>query len=353
MGHHVVHISNPVSVASLVGRDPEFRRRARLAVPLRLHRHDDVLHAVPWSVFPLSRDPIGRPLTLGSTGLLRRRLAAAGLLPIDVALVDEPKLAYLLPMLAAATVIYRPTDVNAAPSTRGAEDRLLADCSVCSDCRGVIATSQHVLDELTRRHRLSRTAVIANGVDFERFNRAGAAPSIETGAGSTSDKRQGAVYVGALDARFDWAALTAVAAARPDVGIDLFGPAGTRPSNVPPNVQLRGPVPYSELPLVLARYRVGLLPLSDEPTNAGRSPMKLYEYLAAGLSVWTRATASMPAEMQDVHRYTGASDAVSAFAAALADPLTGDGMRAARAMDWSARAVQLLEAIAVMTRTDR
>jgi teichuronic acid biosynthesis glycosyltransferase TuaH len=347
MGHQVVHISNPASLASLVMRDAEFRRRARLAVPLRLHRYDGVLHAVPWSLFPLSHDPLGRPVTLGSSGLLKRRLAAAGLLPIDVALVDEPKLAYLLPLLAARSVIYRPTDVNVAPGTRTAEDCLLPGC------RGVIATSQHVLDQLADRHRLTRTAVIANGVDFPRFSRAELTAEIGPGGSAAQGERRGAVYVGALDRRFDWTALTAAAAAHPAVKIDLFGPSGRRPVDVPANIQLRGPVPYAELPQVLVRYRVGLLPLSDEPTNAGRSPMKLYEYLAAGLSVWTRATPSLPSVLRDVHRYTGPSDAVATFGAALDDQLTGDGMQAARAMDWAARAVELVAAMTAMTRVDR
>jgi hypothetical protein len=96
------------------------------------------------------------------------------------------------------------------------------------------------------------------------------------------------VYVGALDRRFDWPTVAGLARSAPTVRIDIFGPAASRPPSLPANVFLPGPVDYTDLPRTLARYRVGLLPLSDEETNIGRSPMKLYEYLASGLNVLTR-----------------------------------------------------------------
>ena len=163
--------------------------------------------------------------------------------------------------------------------------------------------------------------------------------------------RRGAVYVGALDRRFDFPAVIELARHRPDVPIDLFSPTEVNRNDLPPTVTLRGPVDYDVLPATLARYRVGLLPLNDDPTNSGRSPMKLYEYLASGLSVVTRSTRPIAARgLRDIHAYTDAASAAAALDDALASPPTGDGAAAATEMDWSARAELVLSAAADIGR---
>jgi teichuronic acid biosynthesis glycosyltransferase TuaH len=127
--------------------------------------------------------------------------------------------------------------------------------------------------------------------------------------------------------------------------VDLYGPVPVKTATLPPNVRLRGPADYARLPEVLAEHRVGLLPLNDEPTNGGRSPMKLYEYLAAGLSVVSRATEPISRQgLHDVHTYDAIAGVTDAFDAAVASPPSGDGLAAARTMDWSARARLVLEA---------
>ena len=52
-------------------------------------------------------------------------------------------------------------------------------------------------------------------------------------------------------------------------------------------------MPYQSIASELHRARVGLLPLSASRENEGRSPMKLYEYLAAGLRVLARSTSTL------------------------------------------------------------
>lgn len=177
--------------------------------------------------------------------------------------------------------------------------------------------------------------MIENGAETAHF----------AGGDSPWADRRGAVYVGALDRRFDWAAVIAFARSEPEQQVDLYGPAGGDSPGLPANVRLRGAVDYSLLPGILRRYRVGLLPLNDDPTNSGRSPMKLYEYLAAGLNVLTRSTgttASRP--LADVYAYHDLQSATADYARALTNRPTGDGAAAAAAMDWSARATLVLEA---------
>jgi len=104
------------------------------------------------------------------------------------------------------------------------------------------------------------------------------------------------VYAGALDSRFDAAAARALALALPDASIVLIGPAedGVRAAleqgGVLANLHLLGPRPYANLPGYFQNADAGLILLNDHPANGGRSPMKLYEYAAAGLPVVSRAT---------------------------------------------------------------
>jgi teichuronic acid biosynthesis glycosyltransferase TuaH len=332
LGHTVLHISNPISVARIVlSRDEEARRRLKAAVPLKLHQIDGAQFAIPWSLFPLTPDPLRRPLTLGSTTLLRRQLGRAGLRDVDLMLVDQPLLQYLIDPIGAKCVVLRPTDINADPLTASVERRLL------SRIHGVIATSHAVADNLAAQATGAPPpmVVVENGVDLDHFQ----------GSPTPWEQRRGAVYVGALDQRFDWTAVTELARANPLERIDLFGPAPARPTATPTNVTVRGPVPYEELPHLLGNYRVGLLPLNDYPTNRGRSPMKLYEYLAAGLTVVTRATASTTARgLADVRGYDTVAEAGERLRLALTTRPTGDGLDAAAEMGWPERARLVLAA---------
>ena len=336
-GHQVVQISNPISLAHVVMlKDPEVRRRAAMALPLRLHGIDGARYAVPWSVFPLTPDPLKRPLTLGSTRLLMRTLRRAGFADPDLVLVDQPLLDYLLPALNGRQVIYRPTDINTDPLTISAQDRVM------SAVQGVIATSAVVAEKLAERYPDVPYRVVENGAEISHF---------VSGQQKPWPDRQGAVYVGALDRRFDFPAVIDLARHRPDVPIDLFSPTDVSPPDLPPTVTLRGPVDYDVLPGTLARYRVGLLPLNDDPTNSGRSPMKLYEYLASGLTVVTRSTRPIADRgLRDIHAYTDAATAAGALDDALASAPTGDGAAAASEMDWSARAELVLTAAADIGR---
>jgi glycosyltransferase involved in cell wall biosynthesis len=53
----------------------------------------------------------------------------------------------------------------------------------------------------------------------------------------------------------------------------------------PDSVQFHGSVPSTEIPAWLAKAHVGLLPFPDEEKFRVSSPLKLFEYLAAGLPV--------------------------------------------------------------------
>ncbi|WP_170850677.1 glycosyltransferase [Arthrobacter sp. OV608] len=250
----------------------------------------------------------------------------------DLLIIDQPLLGGLIEILRPKRVIYRPTDAHYDPRTREAERRVVALAD------GVVATSRSVLDDvLAGAPRVVPTAVLENGVEFERFSEV-----------SESGPRSGAVYVGALDKRFDWRALKTLANAFPNESFKIAGPVPTsKPIGLPSNVIFLGPVSYSDIPKLLNSAKIGLLPMSTDPSNDGRSPMKYYEYLAAGLNIVATSTETLSERTgPGVHLYEPVGDPVPAMAAALAS-YDGNSLGKAYAGDfsWSKRSQRLMKFI--------
>ncbi len=203
----------------------------------------------------------------------------------------------------------------------------------------VFAVSRPLLAEIAAIRPDAR--YLPNAVDFSRFEAATAG----RGAGPPA-----AVYVGALARWVDFRLLSDVAKADPGWEFQLcgesldeeFASSGIRALS---NVKFRGAVENSGIPDVLSGADVGLIPFCVSPVTNGVSPIKLYEYLAAGKpvvstpmaetreipGVWTAAT---PEEW---------SRALSQALAASKDERFREKIRAfARENDWSERARQAL-----------
>lgn len=320
-GHEVVHLSTPISLAHLAtGR---ISRGRAASTPRDSTGADGVRYLVPRTVLPAG---------IGGFRVARfvRRL---GMPRFDLVLLDQPLLWSPSLRSTGRTLVYRPTDEY--PS--GLKARLQRSILRVAD--GVIATSGEVL------RRLGTTdvpaTVIGNGVDTERFGRS-----------AVAERAQTCVYVGAFDGRFDWGQIRAWAAQHPTWRFVLAGPADAGPSDLPGNVDLVGPVAYEELPDLLAGARVGLLPLSDDPLNRGRSPMKLYEYLASGLAVVSRETPVIGADpAAGVYTYGESGEASAALLAAIAHPVPNQtGIERARTQSWTAKCQALLDFAAALPR---
>lgn len=315
-GVEVVHVSTPLSLSHRVTGRVD---RAKVDVlPRGPHRDaDGITHLVPRTLLPA---PLGQ-------FRVARELGRHGISPrFDAAMIDQPLLWDSSVRALAPRLVYRPTDAYPGGVKAALQRRIIAAAD------GVVATSSEVLRELGAVR--VPTLVLENGVDAARFT-------------TSADTPRGAVcvYVGALDDRFDWQRVDAWARANPEVTFTIAGPDARPPAELPRNVDLRGPVAYDALPALLQGARVGLLPLSDDPLNAGRSPMKLYEYLAAGLAVVSRATPVLRAdEGAGVFTYSSSDDANAALARALANvsPNVAGVARAAGA-GWEAKAAALAE----------
>ncbi|MBF4566499.1 glycosyltransferase [Plantibacter sp. VKM Ac-2876] len=315
-GHRVLHLSTPVSLVHRVLRrgEPTRDEASRRGI---VTDADGVMHLVPRTLLPAGIGP------LSFAPIFTR---AFGTSSIDLVFVDQPTLWSNELRRLATTVVYRPTDLY----EHGVKARFQRAAVAAAD--RVVATSGAVLTALGVPAS-TPSLVLPNGVELERF--------ILTEDDVREDR---AVYIGALDDRFDWNAVREMALRLPEWTFDIFGPGQAAPEPLPANVLLRGPVSYDDIPLILRRARIGLLPLSDAPVNRGRSPMKLYEYLASGLAVVTRETDVLTDDpdtgVVSYGRSRSAADAIQVATASASPNLPGSA--AAAAAGWSEKARTLL-----------
>ena len=229
---------------------------------------------------------LGRRLrrTLPSFALgVARTLRQTGFATPDLLVIDHPQFCNLDRIVGASRLAYRATDLYREMHGRRIVDDLERRLLERVDC--AIATSEPVAQRL-REHGAAHPEVIENGAEVAHFAKPAPRP-VEYSA----SQNYRAVYAGAIDFRFDAALVARLATARPDVEFVIIGAGNvTMPTPILANLRWLGTRPYALLPAYLQHADVGLLPLSSHPANAGRNPMKLYEYAAAGLAVLATRT---------------------------------------------------------------
>jgi glycosyltransferase involved in cell wall biosynthesis len=158
------------------------------------------------------------------------------------------------------------------------------------------------------------------------------------------------VYVGALARWFDFALLADVARALPGWDFRLYGETldgawGRSPAAALDNVAFLGARAHAEIPRLLADANVAILPFVVSPVTAFVSPIKLYEYFAAGKPVVSSPMPEAEA-FAEARIARTAAEWVEALGEALAesrDPASPARLRAVgRANDWSARGREAL-----------
>ena len=165
-----------------------------------------------------------------------------------------------------------------AKETRAAEVRLARRADL------VITTSQALYD--SKRPLNQNTVLVTHGVDFEHFAKA-TAPDMAVPADIAALPRPVLGFWGLIQDWLDVPLVAAIAQARPAWSIVLIGEAATDVSSLAglPNVHLLGRRAYEKLPAYARGLDVGLIPFRINELTRAVNPIKLREYLSAGLPV--------------------------------------------------------------------
>ena len=176
-------------------------------------------------------------------------------------------------------------DWRALPAVQRQRRRIIAGYRDAAALDVVTVVSAGLADALSEL----RPVVIGNGVDLAAFASDLPAPD---------DLPPGpfAVYVGAVESRVDLHLLERVAQA--GLTTVVAGPAtGTTADRLRAGpLHWLGPVPTDRVPGLLRAAAVGLVPHHVGPLTASMDPMKVLEYLAAGLPVVSTPIA-LPADI--------------------------------------------------------
>jgi glycosyltransferase involved in cell wall biosynthesis len=240
-----------------------------------------------------------------------------GLSTIDVLLVDDPRYVGIELQLKPRSVFYRPTDLYA--EMKGDPMLTAAERILLTRCDGVIATSRPVLDHVMSLRPKLPYLLLENGVDYRHFSEPREEPDE-----LKAIPHPRIIYVGALDFRFDTEMLAVMAQNLPQASFIVIGP-GEKYDAVKalgrPNIHVLGPKPYHSIPGFLQHSDIGILPLLNTTANSGRSPMKLYEYGAAGLPVVARHTPELKRRGDSfIQLFSTGEEAVDALRATLKNP---------------------------------
>lgn len=364
LGHQVLHMSTPLSPLHLLKyKDRDIRERIRIYRGAGrgagagmgagagagadgadgAEAAEQAVNSVPMSLLPWElAGPIYKATGVNWTlPRMKRLLRAQGMERVDLLLIDQPRFAGLEALVKPAVTVYRPTDLYA--QLTGDRSIAAAEAAIMARADGLVSTSEPVLAALRPYNPTLPTLLLENGVEYGHFARGGEEPDDLRGIPGPR-----AVYVGALDERLDLEALRRLAASQPELSLVVIGPPSEAASALLAglsNVYLLGPKQYRDVPRYLHHADVALLPLSDHAANRGRSPMKLYEYAAAGLPVVVTETPELARRGEPfLHFYRGAEELPAQVRAALA---AGRDRRAIAALAerhaWDAKARTLLD----------
>lgn len=223
--------------------------------------------------------------------LYRRALAAAGVLSDHAApllWVYTPTVAPYLAGIPRAGLVYHCVDRWWAFGEYDEDVMRRHHIELCRSADVVFASSAELVADCA--HFTDNVHLIRHGVDWDHFARAALEPL--PAPADIADVRAPILgFFGLIHDWIDQTLLARVADAFPHATMVLIGKTRVDVSELGrrPNVRLLGQKPYDELPAYAARFDIGLIPFAINELTRAVNPIKLREYLSAGVPVVSTA----------------------------------------------------------------
>ena len=150
-----------------------------------------------------------------------------------------------------------------------------AERSLAVAANAIVASSEPIARHLREDYGCEETPVeiVPNAARIPELSGAKPVPGLA---------RPSLVYVGTIDAWFDWDSILSAARNHPEWSFELVGPVVARPEEAPGNIHFHGPVPHEAVADWLVSADVLLIPFVRNRLIDAVDPVKMYEYLAAG-----------------------------------------------------------------------
>lgn len=339
----------------LAGRDVA-RIARRLRRGLAPPRHADGLHVLSPLVAPLHSSGAVRALNRRLLRMqVRRATRRLGMGP-SILWAYVPQAESLIEALHPELVVYHCVDDIAAQpgidgaSFRAAEERFARRADlVLASAPALAARMRTLSDNVMEAPNVADTALFAKALEEGPVDSALAAlpgPRV--------------VFTGAIvTTKLDLPLLVELARARPQWSFALVGPIGPGDPradvsmlNTEPNIHLLGARSYEELPAVLRGADAGLIPYARNELTGSIFPMKVYEYLAAGLPVLATPLPAL-SEVAEVAKAPDAQGMARLLEEALAEDTPArraERSRVAAEHSWDRRLQEIAAALAKLDR---
>lgn len=175
----------------------------------------------------------------------------------------------------------------------------IADQGFAAQVDGVIVTSDFLATSLKEFN--PEMYVVKNGVDFKIFNQ-----HAKTELNSAG-KRKKVGYIGSLDQRFDIATIEYCVQQLPAYDFEFTGELMNKTIQQRlashPNITFKPPVKPDEVPGLLQKCDVGLIPYICDEYSKNIYPLKINEYLSVGVPVVLTSFAELP-EFNEIVSFT-------------------------------------------------
>jgi glycosyltransferase involved in cell wall biosynthesis len=334
----------------LAARDLK-RMAKRVRDGLRGPRESDGLQVLSPLVLPLHSNSLARRINAWLLPALVRRAARKLGLRKPILWAYVPQAEVLLDALDPALVVYHCVDDIAAQPGIDAADFSAAETRFAKRADLVLASAPTLAERLAK---IARNVVYApNVADTDLFATALEPGSVDSAMAELAHPL--VVFTGAVVAtKLDIGLLVELARSRPQWSFALVGPVGVGDPRTDvsalaaePNIYLLGRRSYQQLPSVLRAADAGLIPYARNELTNSIFPMKVYEYLAAGLPVVATPLPAL-AEVPEVATAADTAGIATLLDLALAedDPQRrAERSRDAAAHSWEQRLQEITTAI--------
>jgi glycosyltransferase involved in cell wall biosynthesis len=258
-----------------------------------------------------------------------------------------PNTVGLVGRLGESRVIYHCVDEHSAFAGVPRETLRRMEEELCRKADLVVTTSEPLCRE--RRAFNPRTFFVSHGVDVAHFSQA-LDPGMAPPADAQGLRRPVIGFFGLIAEWIDLPLLAEVARRRPEWTLLLIGKATVdlAPLRGLANVRWLGQKRYEALPAYCRAFDVGVIPFRIEELTLKANPLKLREYLAAGLPVVSSDLPEVGKYGDLVHLAAGVDGFVAAIEAALGERSEAAARARVEAMkneSWEARVEELSELI--------
>lgn len=339
-GYDVAYCSNPISPLHVLGGVTDTLRK-RYHCWLKggeLFEEGRLWAYVPASLCTPHNSPVLRSrwvarnwhrLAMPSPWALAAR---QGFLDVDFMYCDTPVQHFWLRQVKYRRLAYRMADYsdlfdNHVPALTALEQEML-------DKADVVAYPSTHMAEHVRSRAGEKAYYLPNGVDFNHF--AAPAPCPADLAAIPGPR---ILFVGALAEWVDYAWINAAVAALPAFSFVLIGPlsrkaeAELKPAQ---NLHLLGGRPFRLLPGYLQHCNAGIIPFNVQgyPKVHSVRPLKLFEYMAAGLPAVVSRWSEVQQLKAPVMLADSAEDFIELIQAAIQGTTAQAGVAFAKAASW-------------------